>query len=54
MADEQVPVETIEPVTGRGRTYMCMSMPAVNYRFVMPGAALTEDEFRRPEESAGD
>ena len=51
MADEQVPVETIETRDWtRQNLHVHVDASGEQYRFVMPGAALTEDEFRRPEE----
>lgn len=51
MADEQVPVETIETRDWtRQNLHVHVDASGEQYRFVMPGAALTEDEFRRLEE----
>ncbi len=50
LADENVPVATVEAKTGPGRIYTYMWKQAVRHRFVMPGAALNEDEFRQLEE----
>ncbi|MVT04447.1 6-phosphofructokinase II [Enterobacter sp. 10-1] len=51
LADEQVPVETVE--TGdwtRQNLHVHVDSSGEQYRFVMPGAALTQQEFRRLEE----
>lgn len=51
MADEQVPVETIETRDWtRQNLHVHVDASGEQYRFVMPGAALTEEEFRRLEE----
>ena len=39
-----------KPATGRGKTCTSTYASGEQYRFVMPGAALTDDEFRRLEE----
>ena len=51
LADEQVPVETVE--TGdwtRQNLHVHVDSSGEQYRFVMPGAALTQQEFRHLEE----
>lgn len=51
LADEQVPVETVE--TGdwtRQNLHVHVDSSGEQYRFVMPGAELTQQEFRRLEE----
>ncbi|WP_049059869.1 6-phosphofructokinase II, partial [Klebsiella aerogenes] len=51
MADEQVPVETVETRDWtRQNLHVHVDASGEQYRFVMPGAELTEDEFRRLEE----
>ena len=51
LADEQVPVETVETRDWtRQNLHVHVAASGEQYRFVMPGAALTDDEFRRLEE----
>ena len=50
LADEQVPVETVETRDWtRQNLHVHVAASGEQYRFVMPGAALTDDEFRRLE-----
>lgn len=51
LADEQVPVKTIEAKDWtRQNLHVHVESSGEQYRFVMPGAALTDDEFRQLEE----
>ena len=51
LADEQVPIETVETRDWtRQNLHVHVAASGEQYRFVMPGAALTDDEFRRLEE----
>ncbi|HBZ3676467.1 6-phosphofructokinase II [Klebsiella pneumoniae] len=51
LADEQVPVETVETRDWtRQNLHVHVAASGEQYRFVMPGAALTDDEFCRLEE----
>ncbi len=53
LADEQVPVETVETRDWtRQNLHVHVAASGEQYRFVMPGAALTDDEFRRLEEGS--
>ncbi|WP_434640476.1 6-phosphofructokinase II [Klebsiella sp. I138] len=51
LADEQVPVETIEAQDWtRQNLHVHVGSSGEQYRFVMPGATLTKEEFRHLEE----
>ncbi len=51
MADENVPVATVEAKDWtRQNLHVHVEASGEQYRFVMPGAALNEDEFRQLEE----
>ena len=49
LADENVPVATVKPRLDPA-IYVHVEASGEQYRFVMPGAALNEDEFRQLEE----
>ncbi|POP47252.1 6-phosphofructokinase II [Superficieibacter electus] len=51
LADEQVPVQAIETTDWtRQNLHVHVESSGEQYRFVMPGASLTDDEFRQIEE----